>query len=297
MSTLKKKTLKKGGAYPCLSTSLLSEEEKELLVQHKTLKLLIELVPKTCWYSNVRSIVKQSQWVKIRKEVYAKANFLCEICGEQGTRHPVECHEVWAYDEEILTQRLDHFLSICPLCHEVKHIGSARNRERALFRFTIVNNLNKESARKIIMAVFKEWEIRSRQDWEFDIELLKNYNIDIEKLQDRRSCGRIGEKKYNGDPKLVIVQTGDFSIEDTTAILDGRIVCLDRLPIIEYGHCWSSTTSTPTIKNNLIMQEGRTRANFSSKLPLTSGTTFYFRAFVRNENFIKYGSIKTLITP
>ena len=106
-------------------TNTLTTKEKKLIKQHASLKLQIELVPGSCWWTNVRSNLTQSQWDKIRKPVYANANFLCEICGERGTKHPVECHEVWIYNDKSLIQKLDHFQSLCPLCHEVKHIGLA----------------------------------------------------------------------------------------------------------------------------------------------------------------------------
>ena len=64
------------------------------------IKLTIELVPKTCWFSNVRDHVSVAQWDTIRKQVYVKANYFCQICGSRGTKWPVECHEVWDYDDK-----------------------------------------------------------------------------------------------------------------------------------------------------------------------------------------------------
>ena len=150
-------------------------------------------MPKSFWYSNVRSNVKASQWDRIRRGSYAKANLHCEICGGQGTKHPVECHEVWIYEEETLTQRLGYFQAICPLCHEVKHIGLAGvrgNGERAANRFREVNNLEETTARKIKSAVFKQWRIRSNQSWKLDVELLKEHGIDISALFDKSKLKR-----------------------------------------------------------------------------------------------------------
>jgi hypothetical protein len=60
-------------------------------------KLTIELVPETCWYSNVRSEVTPKVWEILKRLTFQKANDRCEICGGKGSRHPVECHEVWDY--------------------------------------------------------------------------------------------------------------------------------------------------------------------------------------------------------
>ncbi|MCL5030633.1 MAG: hypothetical protein M1480_16600, partial [Bacteroidetes bacterium] len=174
----------------------LTEKDKQLLARHKTLKLQIELVPSSCWFSNTRKNVKQSEWDRIRKSVYAKANYLCEICGGKGTRHPVECHEVWIYNDNNLTQTLGSFQAICPLCHEVKHIGLAGilgNGDRALNRFKKVNRLSKETAEKIVSVVFKEWKLRSGQKWELNINLLKEFGIDINNL---KSKGKLNKYRF-----------------------------------------------------------------------------------------------------
>jgi hypothetical protein len=167
---------------------LLTSEEKKYLRLHKTLKLQIELVPKSCWFSNTRSNLKGSHWDRIRKHHYAKANNRCEICGGKGKKHPFECHEVWLYNEKTFTQKLGYFQAICPLCHEVKHIGLAGilgNGLRAFNRFKRINKLDKKTANNIIDAVFKQWRIRSQYKWNLDIEYLKKYGIDTKELNSK----------------------------------------------------------------------------------------------------------------
>jgi len=39
-------------------------------------------------------------WDRLRRQVAAEAGERCEIFGGRGRRWPVECHEVWDYDEE-----------------------------------------------------------------------------------------------------------------------------------------------------------------------------------------------------
>lgn len=167
---------------------IFTEEDKIFLSQHKNLKLQIELVPRSCFFSNIRSVLKKSQWDKIRNGIYSNASYRCQICGGQGTKHPVECHEVWIYEDETLIQRLEHFQAICPLCHEVKHLGLAGirgNYVRATNRFIEVNEIDEDTANYIIEAVFKQWRIRSKQKWKFDIERLNEFEIDITSLVDK----------------------------------------------------------------------------------------------------------------
>lgn len=141
-------------------------------------KIAVELVPKTCWYSNVRSNVSKNEWDTIRRKVYAQAGHKCEICGGIGSRWPVECHEVWHYDDEIHVQKLVRMCALCPACHEVKHIGRAHvygGLDRALIHLANVNEWDIEFALSYVSKQFYVWEERSRHQWELDITCLKTY--------------------------------------------------------------------------------------------------------------------------
>lgn len=76
------------------------------------MKLTIELVPATSWGNNLRSRLPKKSWNAIRKRVYKEADFKCEICGGVGKRHPVECHEVWEYDDVNHIQSLVGFVAL-----------------------------------------------------------------------------------------------------------------------------------------------------------------------------------------
>ncbi len=62
-------------------------------------KLSVELVPSSSWANNVRSLVSKKEWDSIRKKSYQDANYRCEICHGVGRKHPVECHEIWEYND------------------------------------------------------------------------------------------------------------------------------------------------------------------------------------------------------
>ncbi len=137
------------------------------------MKLTIELVPESCWYSNVRSEVSKAEWDKIRRATYVKYHYRCAVCGGKGDNHPVECHEVWEYKDGV--QRLMGFVALCPACHEVKHIGLAKVRgryEEALKHFAKVNGVNVAEAEESVTVAVSLWMDRSKQDWELDITYL-----------------------------------------------------------------------------------------------------------------------------
>jgi len=142
--------------------------------------LTVELVPRTCWFSNVRSSVSSRDWDTIRKEAYAKANHRCEICFGIGRKHPVECHEVWHYDDKLFLQKLVRMIALCPSCHEVKHIGLAKVRGRldaAQKHLMKVNNWSKKETEEHIIGAFEQWHERSKHPWKIDLSWLDSKGI------------------------------------------------------------------------------------------------------------------------
>lgn len=139
-------------------------------------KLTITLVPRSSFCRNLRSELPRSTWDAIRKKVYELANNKCEICGGQGNRHPVECHEVWDYDDENKIQHLNGFMALCPSCHLVKHAGRASVRgfwDEAMEQLAKVNKWSLENAEKYANKQFGVWFERSRHEWKIDFSLLK----------------------------------------------------------------------------------------------------------------------------
>lgn len=146
------------------------------------MKLSIELVPRTCWFSNVRSCVSKKDWDKLRKKTYQAAGHKCEICGGKGKRWPVECHEVWQYDDSNKTQTLERMIALCPSCHEVKHIGLAQIKGRmmhAVKHLMKVNKITEDEADDYLTKVFNQWRKRSTHNWKLDLSFLDGEDITI----------------------------------------------------------------------------------------------------------------------
>ena len=142
-----------------------------------TPKLTIELVPSTTWEDNVRSAISDAEWDTLKKQVYRKAGYCCEICGGKGDRWPVECHEIWEFDEELKLQTLLGFIALCPSCHSVKHIGYASilgKYAQTLNHLMMVNGWSKREAEKYVHTAFKLWDERSKIKWKVDISELGN---------------------------------------------------------------------------------------------------------------------------
>jgi hypothetical protein len=144
-------------------------------------RLTVELVPATCWYSNLRSELPKEQWDLLRRAVYRQARNRCEVCGGRGSAHPVECHEVWLYDDHRHVQKLQRMIALCPACHESKHMAHANvtgNGARARRHLAHINRSTASQVDEHLERAFAVWQQRSQHPWQLDLSTLAAYGID-----------------------------------------------------------------------------------------------------------------------
>ena len=178
------------------------EESKEVLwylrvsVKPNLPALTIDLVPKTCWGTNLKAELPAEVWDKARASVYMKADYKCEVCGDKGSKWPVECQEDYHYDEISFSrhkQTLAGLLALCPACHKVKHAGRCIARAAAISKkadaqgelklisqqLMRVNRWTYNESQMYLQHVFSVWHERSVFEWEQDFSWLKE-KMDID---------------------------------------------------------------------------------------------------------------------
>jgi hypothetical protein len=137
-------------------------------------KLEPDMIPRTSFFVNLRSILRPGEWDTVRRAVYFKAGNRCEICGATGR---LECHERWEYNESTGVQKLVALECLCHSCHEVKHMGLARVRGRereAMAHMVCVNNICLATAEQIVDEAFEVWKRRSLMKWKLDVSALES---------------------------------------------------------------------------------------------------------------------------
>lgn len=141
------------------------------------MKLYFELVPDSCWYSNLRSILSPAQWDIVRKEAYSRANGRCMICKEKCSR--LEAHERWEYDEKNAIQKLSDVIAVCRRCHEVIHIGRTQikgSEREAEEHFMKVNECGYAEYRKALGEANEAHRRRNGvSEWKLDLGYLKKF--------------------------------------------------------------------------------------------------------------------------
>ncbi len=178
------------------SDAILSGEDREF----GGTSLFVDLIPRTCWFTNVRSAVVPADWGRLRHLVYQRANNHCEVCHATGR---IEAHERWDYNQKTHTQTLRRIIALCSNCHTATHFGLAQIRgvdARALLHLQKVNNWTISQAEQHVDEAFAIWEYRNKYDWALDLTILisagyhvqipetfQRKNIASEKLETKRS--------------------------------------------------------------------------------------------------------------
>ena len=142
------------------------------------MKLPIDLVPQSVWFSNLRSILTTAEWQRIKDKTFQLAGYRCEYCGGVGKKHPVECHEVFEYNDETKRQTLIKTVALCPSCHLATHYGLAQAKNlkyAAEKQLKKVNQISNEELQKYISDCFKLWEERSKHYWILDALRLNTF--------------------------------------------------------------------------------------------------------------------------
>lgn len=148
--------------------------------------LTIELVPSSSWGDNLRSRLSKSDWDKLRKAAYKAAGYRCEICNDvgsnQGVDWPVECHEIWSYDDTTHVQSLVSLISLCPMCHSVIHFGLTTLRGRSkesLVHMARVNGWTIQRCETHVKDAFAKHAARSKHAWTVDISILDMWGVRV----------------------------------------------------------------------------------------------------------------------
>ena len=150
----------------------------EIEIRPSTFPLKIELVPERQWGINLRACMSETQWDKVCAEVFQGAGGRCEICGGVGRKHPLECHEVWKYEEDEdfkigrRMQILKGLEALCPACHRVKHLGFAEKQgwlDGSLAHLARVNGISMAEAKVYLTKAYRRQRERSHMRWDQDI--------------------------------------------------------------------------------------------------------------------------------
>jgi len=145
------------------------------------LKLTVELVPSTVWFSSLYRLMSRQAWNSIRDGIIKENGKECQICGE--TSGTMNLHEIWEYNDVNRVQKLKGFILLCGMCHHVKHIGLAGilanegklDYNEVVKHFCKVNNCSERDFEQHVDRAFEIWRERSKHQWKQDFGNYKEF--------------------------------------------------------------------------------------------------------------------------
>ena len=165
--------------------------------------LFVDLVPRSCWFTNVRSCVSERDWERLRRMITARAGQRCEICQRPGDRAAgrwLEAHERWAYNDATLTQSLRRLICVCTDCHQATHFGLATIKgtdAEAMRHLCAVTGLSRQDAEQHVEAAFEIWHLRSQTMWDLDLSMLTGVGVTVRRPPRADERAHVAEQELN----------------------------------------------------------------------------------------------------
>ena len=148
-------------------------------------KLFIDMIPATSWGMNLHNedILTTFDWNTIRRRTYRAANHRCEVCGEKGPKHQVECHEQWHFNTKTQVQTLRGLVALCPDCHAATHYGFTNRDEakgeRIRAHLMHVNGWTEAQLLAHIQAAQTRCAMLTRVPWKLNLRLFYSRYSDL----------------------------------------------------------------------------------------------------------------------
>ncbi len=163
--------------------------------------LFVDMVPQSCWFTNVRSCVEKRDWERIRRIAMSRAGNVCEICGT-GTNAKnkigMEVHERWDYVLDTRTQVLKRLICLCTSCHEATHFGFAQIKgaeAEAITHLRQVNGWSEKMTQSHIADATQLWRYRSMATWNLDLSILTDAGVTLRKPPDAAVRRDVAKRK------------------------------------------------------------------------------------------------------
>ena len=147
-------------------------------------RLYIDMIPKTTYFKNVRSLFTDEDWNLIRHHIYERVDNRCECCGKKRMKY-LDAHERWEFDEEKKTQKLVRIIALCKLCHSATHYGYSKrtkNIEKINNHIKKINKYTDEELKEHIENSYKIWKDRNKIKWNLDFSILTNSGFKLKQL-------------------------------------------------------------------------------------------------------------------
>jgi hypothetical protein len=124
---------------------------------------------------SAKKTLGRTAWKQIRQDVLSAAKNTCEICGHEPNIYygdPLNCHEVWHYDDRRAVATLIRLRMQCGACDNAVHVGRAMTYgvgDRAFAQLQKVNGIAVAEVEQLGVAALAQWQRRNPKAWRMRI--------------------------------------------------------------------------------------------------------------------------------
>ncbi len=167
--------------------------------------LFVDMVPSSCWFTNVRSDVSGQDWERLRRMITRRAGQRCEICDrpeDRDTRRRLEAHERWVYDDATGVQALRRLICVCSDCHLATHLGYANvtgRADHALAHLRTVTGMTDSEAGRHVETAGELWTARSGRTWTLDLSILTDAGVTLAQPESAAARAVTAEHELRAD--------------------------------------------------------------------------------------------------
>ena len=144
-------------------------------------KLNYQPQPSIDLFVDFKDIIHEECWEELDYIVTHRYKRKCEYC---GVRTMLKTHDVWSYNHNTKTQKLERLIALCNDCYSVAHIeqtmdtpGDLTNYLRAMKHFRYIRKMNKSQSFEYIENAGEELEKRMMITWKLDLSMIEDSGI------------------------------------------------------------------------------------------------------------------------
>jgi len=147
--------------------------------------LFVDMIPRSCWFTNVRTCVSPQDWERLARMIYRRAGDRCEVCGaplDRAAGRRLEAHERWHFDDATGVQALRRLICLCNDCHLSTHLGFANvtgRADQALAHLRAVTGMTHAETSRRVQDAGDLWTARSRRVWTLDLIMLTDAGVTL----------------------------------------------------------------------------------------------------------------------
>lgn len=162
--------------------------------------LFVDMIPRSCWFTNVRTCVSERDWERLRRMILGRADHHCEACGnveDRDARRWLEAHERWSYDDHTDTQTLRRLICLCSPCHLVTHLGYANvtgRADEALTHLREVTGMSDHEVNRHVEDAGRLWTERSARHWRLNLRMLTDAGVTLRRPEAPGGRARIADR-------------------------------------------------------------------------------------------------------